>query len=67
MAKVRKHEQQWAKENGLKKTDLRYHAMTNGRYFNFIVYQANDGRLYYASQGFYRGVFREYCTQKREG
>lgn len=50
-------EKEWAKKNGLKKTNLRHYVRGDYR----IVYQAKDGRLYYRDRNVYCGTFPEYC------
>lgn len=52
-------ERLWAKENGLKKTNLR----TMVRCHQRIVYRARDGRLFYRDRNQYVGTFREYCYE----
>ena len=50
-------EKAWAKENGLKKTNMI--TWDNGKLR--IVYKANNGRLYYISCNQYVGTWPEYC------
>lgn len=54
---VTKAEKQWAKENGLKRTDL----ITLYKGERRIVYRANDGRLFYVNGCHYCGTFEDYC------
>ena len=51
-------EKVWAKENGLKKTNL----VTNDGKAR-AVYQAKDGKLYYRDRNQYCGTFKEYCRE----
>ena len=52
-------EKVWAKENGLKKTNLRTLVRNYPR--TRIVYRANDGRLYYRDGNRYVGTSESYC------
>lgn len=50
-------EKKWAKENGLKKTNLRTMVRGNER----VVWRSNDGSLYYRDRNHYCGTFEIYC------
>lgn len=52
-------EKEWAKKNGLKRTNLKHYDDISGKYR--IVYKAKDGRLYYRDHNVYCGTFPEYC------
>lgn len=53
-------EKQWAKDNGLRKTDLVTYEYGKTR----RVYKANDGRLYYRVENHWCGTSAEYCSVK---
>lgn len=56
-----KSEMAWAKEHGLKRTNLvTYEARYPRRR---IVYRAADGKLYYRDRNQYVGTFVEYCEE----
>lgn len=50
-------EKQWAKDNGLKKTNWRTTIRGNER----IVFMATDGKLYYRDKNQYCGTYKVYC------
>lgn len=52
-------EKAWAKENGLKKTNM----VTDDGDAR-VVYRANDGRLFYRFANHYCGTFPEYCRER---
>lgn len=50
-------EKQWAKDNGLKKTNWRTTIRGNER----IVFMATDGKLYYRDKNLYCRTYEAYC------
>ena len=54
-----KSEKEWARKNGLKKTNLVTFVRGKAR----IVYEAKDGKLYYVDRNVYHGTFKEYCVK----
>lgn len=54
---VKAGERVWAKENGLKKTEMK--TFEYGKYRN--VYKANDGRLFYIVDRSFHGTYESKC------
>ena len=57
---VTKSEKAWAKENGLKKTNMITYEGGKKR----IVYKDKNDRLYYVDHCCYVGTWPEYCKER---